>query len=154
MGMLPSSQYGPVAALPISTLSNFSNTAIVARYVMKKVNGDAADDHYFDASTGVFLRPEYITMSRRPGIGRSWYERYSSDVFPSDFLVDNGVKCKPPRYYDTIYEVEDPEGFEVVKNSRKEGMLKHLDNNTPDRLRHREIVEKARLRTLKRDGVD
>lgn len=30
MGMLPSSQYGSVAALPISTLSNFSNTAIVA----------------------------------------------------------------------------------------------------------------------------
>ena len=30
MGMLPSSQYGPVAALPISTLSNFSNTSIVA----------------------------------------------------------------------------------------------------------------------------
>lgn len=30
MGMLPSSQYGPVAALPISTLSKFSNTSIVA----------------------------------------------------------------------------------------------------------------------------
>lgn len=29
MGMLPSSQYGSVAALPISTLSNFSNTSIV-----------------------------------------------------------------------------------------------------------------------------
>jgi hypothetical protein len=30
MGMLPSSQYGSVSALPISTLSNFSNTSIVA----------------------------------------------------------------------------------------------------------------------------
>lgn len=30
MGMLPSSQYGSVAALPISTLSNFSNTSVVA----------------------------------------------------------------------------------------------------------------------------
>lgn len=30
MGMLPSSQYGVVAALPISTLSNFSNTSIVS----------------------------------------------------------------------------------------------------------------------------
>lgn len=29
MGMLPSSQYGPVAALPISTLSNFPNTSVV-----------------------------------------------------------------------------------------------------------------------------
>ena len=30
MGMLPASQYGSVAALPISTLSNFANTSIVA----------------------------------------------------------------------------------------------------------------------------
>lgn len=30
MGILPNSQYGAVAALPISTLSNFPNTAIVA----------------------------------------------------------------------------------------------------------------------------
>lgn len=30
MGVLPNSQYGSVAALPISTLSNFSNTSIVA----------------------------------------------------------------------------------------------------------------------------
>ena len=30
MGMLPSSQYGSVSALPISTLSNFPNTAIVS----------------------------------------------------------------------------------------------------------------------------
>ena len=30
MGILPSSQYGPVASLPISSLSNFSNTSIVA----------------------------------------------------------------------------------------------------------------------------
>lgn len=30
MGMLPSSQYGSVAALPISTLTNYPNTAIVA----------------------------------------------------------------------------------------------------------------------------
>ena len=30
MGMLPSSQYGSVSALPISTLTNFPNTAIVA----------------------------------------------------------------------------------------------------------------------------
>lgn len=30
MGILPNSQYGSVAALPISTLSNFSNTSIVA----------------------------------------------------------------------------------------------------------------------------
>lgn len=134
--------------------ANFATAAYVARYVMKKVNGERADAHYFDSSTGVFLRPEYVTMSRRPGIGSTWYDRFEKDVFPSDFLIVNGVKCKPPRFYDSRYEVSNPEGFEFIKNERKREMLKHLDNNTPDRLRIREIVEKARLKTLKRDGVD
>ena len=30
MGVLPNSQYGSVAALPVSTLSNYSNTAVVS----------------------------------------------------------------------------------------------------------------------------
>lgn len=134
--------------------ANFATAAYVARYIMKKVNGDGADQHYFDSSTGVYLRPEYVTMSRRPGIAGTWYDRFESDVFPSDYLVVNGVKCKPPRYYDTKYEITNPDGYEFIKNSRKAEMLKHLDNNTPDRLKVREVVEKARLATLKRDGVD
>ena len=69
-------------------------------------------------------------------------------------MIVNGVKCKPPRFYDTRYEVTNPEGFEFIKNERKKEMLKHLDEQTPERLQVREIVAKARLKTLKRDGVD
>lgn len=132
----------------------FASAAYVARYIMKKVNGDLADDHYFDPSTGVYLQPEYITMSRRPGIGHSWYKKFETDVFPSDSVIVNGAECKPPRYYDTLYEISNPEGFEFIKNARKAAALLNVDNSTPDRLHHREIVAKARLQTLKRDGVD
>ena len=51
----------------------FQSAAYVARYIMKKVTGDAAEDHYtrIDPETGeVFERvPEFTNMSRRPGIG-------------------------------------------------------------------------------------
>ena len=26
--------------------------------------------------------PEYVVMSRRPGIGRGWLEKFTSDVYP------------------------------------------------------------------------
>lgn len=38
-------------------------------------------------------------MSRRPGLGSGWFDRYQSDAFPSDFLVVDGHKVKPPKYY-------------------------------------------------------
>ena len=64
----------------------FESAAYVARYVMKKVTGKNAQDHYewVHPITGqVYERaPEYVTMSRRPGIGKGWLEKYMSDVFP------------------------------------------------------------------------
>jgi hypothetical protein len=78
----------------------FESSAYVARYIMKKVNGDAADQHYsrFHSLTGELhqLKPEYVTMSRRPGLAKGWYDKFKGDVYPSDFLVHNGVKFKPP----------------------------------------------------------
>ncbi len=65
----------------------FESAAYCARYVTKKVTGVRAHDHYLrwdDDGLAFWLAPEYNTMSRRPGIGRDWYEKYKTDVFPSD----------------------------------------------------------------------
>ena len=68
---------------------------------MKKVTGDLAKDHYeyIDPDTGeiINLKPEYTTMSRRPGLGKGWFEKYKSDVYPDDFVILNGKKMKPPK---------------------------------------------------------
>lgn len=129
----------------------FESAAYVARYCMKKVNGDMADDHYcvVDPDSGrVFkVKPEYATMSRRPGIGRGWYEKYSSDAYPSDYLVVNGVKCKPPRYYDRCFEVDDPDGFSALKQKR-EDFAKLADDNSSDRLLVKEKIQLARAGKL------
>lgn len=133
----------------------FESAAYVARYIMKKINGDAADAHYkwIDPETGeVFQRaPEYTTMSRRPGIGSGWYSKFNSDVYPADFVVMNGKKMKPPKYYDGLYERDDRFAFDELKDARAINAATHLDNNTPDRLKVRHEVQLSRLKRLPRN---
>lgn len=102
----------------------FESAAYVARYAMKKISGEASDWLYevVDEGTGeVHLRErEYATMSRRPGIGRAWFDRYSADVFPADGVVVGGRLQKPPRYYDQLYERMAPEEMGKIKSARAE----------------------------------
>ena len=44
-------------------------------------------------------------MSRKPGIAYDWIRKFKNDVYPNDFVViRGGIKCRPPRYYDNIYD--------------------------------------------------
>jgi hypothetical protein len=82
----------------------FESCAYVARYIMKKQTGEKAEDHYMrwcpETGEGTAIDPEYCTMSRKPGIGKSWIEKYKKDVYPHDYVVINEHKVKPPRFYD------------------------------------------------------
>jgi len=86
-----------------------SSAAYVAGYTMGKVYGHRAAEHYedvLDPATGEITsrRPEFCTMSRRPGIGAWWFRRFGSDLFPHDFAVQDGKKFKVPRYYWTKFQ--------------------------------------------------
>lgn len=116
----------------------FERAAYAARYVCDKINGDKAKPHYerVDQETGEIysLRPEFNLMSRRPGIGSSFYDKFHSEMYPSDTVIVNGRTAKPPRYYDKKFEKYDPESFDLVKIQRElDAELRHLDN-TPARL--------------------
>lgn len=130
----------------------FQSAAYVARYVMKKRTGDEAQDHYeyVDPVTGqVFQRKaEYNCMSRRPGIGSAWFDKFSSDVYPGDFVVVNGKRCKPPRFYDNRFKLVDPLEFEEIQFERIARAEKKLDDNTPSRLYAKEQVALARVGNL------
>jgi hypothetical protein len=82
----------------------FESCAYVARYIMKKQTGEKAEDYYMrwcpETGEGTAIDPEYCTMSRKPGIGKSWIEKYKTDVYPHDYVVINEHKVKPPRFYD------------------------------------------------------
>lgn len=134
---------------------NFQSAAYVARYIMKKRFGDIAEEHYekINPSTGEItqLKPEYTTMSRRPGIGAEWLKKFKTDVYAGDFVVMNGKKMRPPRYYDGQYEITTPEEMRKIKSSRMRNAKKHAWNNTPDRLRVREKIQDVRLTQLPRN---
>lgn len=93
---------------------SFDSAAYVARYVMKKVTGDKADAHYQG------LVPEYITMSRRPGIGSEWFRKYRSDVTSHDRLWVRGHNTRVPRFYDNEWLKIDPAGLALAKIKREE----------------------------------
>lgn len=132
----------------------FESAAYVARYIMKKVTGEGSESHYewCDKETGEVhqLRPEYTTMSRRPGIGKEWFDRFQGDVFPTDEVVIRGKRMKPPKYYDRQYEITDPQGWVEVRRKRLHRAEAHSENNTPARLKVREKVQQSKLDLLPR----
>lgn len=132
----------------------FQSAAYVARYCTKKITGEKAATHYqnVDPYTGEInqLVPEFSRMSRRPGIGREWFQKYKSDVYPGDFCEINGKKMQPPAYYDKLHEELHEEAHRKIIRARKKNGLRYADDNTPERLKVREKVHQARAKTLKR----
>lgn len=134
----------------------FESAAYVARYVMKKVTGRGAAEHYeyVDELGEIKQRtPEFTRMSLKPGIGAEWIKKYKSDVYHGDgsaeVLVD-GMSVKPPRYYDLYLEQLDGVEIDVVKFGRYEKSLSRREDQSPDRLSAREQVAEARLKFKKR----
>jgi hypothetical protein len=128
---------------------NFDTSAYVARYCMSKVTGDLADSHYevYDRDGVVHRRlSEYTDMSRKPGLGSGYYSRFGSEVRAHDSVIVNGREVRPPRFYDTKFELIDPEGFAITKKKRvKMAFLLRADNTT----QRRRVKETLLLRRLK-----
>ena len=107
--------------------------------------------------------PEFTKMSLKPGIAEGWLKKFMSDVYPNDYVVVNGRKCKPPRYYDRkLSELTEDfyfnmagdkvvfSDFDDIQMARELNFLDHLEDNTPERLSTKEQVTQARVDRLKR----
>lgn len=93
--------------------------AYVARYILKKQLGKGAKDYY----SGLGTTPEFITMSRRPGIAHDWFQMYHDDIYNYDKVVYKNSKGKtmfsrPPRYYDDQYSRINTTDFDIIKHNR------------------------------------
>lgn len=129
----------------------FETAAYTARYLMKKVNGDAKEDHYSRVDgDGVIhnIVPEFARMSRRPGIGADWYKSFCADVHNGDFVLYQGRKGRVPTFYDRELDKINPDKLVRLKRVRKVRARKHKLNNTVDRLRVREVCQLTRLKRL------
>lgn len=130
----------------------YQSAAYVARYVMKKIGGDNAPEHYTRRHpvTGEWhvVRHEFAVQSRRPGIGSTWYDKYKSDAFPSDYIIVDGKKHPVPRYYTKKLEEEE---HEAIIRQRKKSALQRKPDNSKERRAVKAAVRDARLQQLKRE---
>ncbi len=137
-------------------LVTYESAGYCARYIMKKQTGKAAETAYIhiDEITGeIYERaPEYSTMSRRPGIGASWYAKYSTDLFPHDYCVVNGHKQSIPAFYATALKGLDEAAYNTIKGKRRR-KANQDENNTPSRLAVRETVRLSKLNRLERSEI-
>ena len=140
----------------------FESAAYVARYVMKKVTGKKAVDHYGG------LIPEYTTMSRGSkklgtgGIGKGWFDKFYTDVYPRDAVITRGYLSRPPRFYDNLYARKDRSTMELIKINREnngfrfvndvlsDGRVIRVNDSCDSRLAVKEICKLAEISTLKR----
>lgn len=131
----------------------FESAAYVARYVLKKVTGEKAEAHYAGR------KPEYITMSRRPGIGKEWIKKFNGDVYPHDRVIVRGVSTRPPRFYDDQLQKSDPALMALLKMERSKnekyvtdtlsnGKVVVESDSSLRRLAVKEEVKKAQLKNL------
>lgn len=137
--------------------ATFESAAYVARYVTKKITGEKALDHYnqINHQTGEILSeriPEFVTMSRRPGVGKLWFDRFTKDVYPSDEVIIRGKRFKPPKYYNTQYEKLFPDDYAKIKAARISAAknIPELEK-TWERLQVKETIQKQRFEQLKRN---
>lgn len=136
----------------------FDSAVYCAKYALKKINisehsSPEARKEFerryvvYDENGEVYERDvEFAVMSRRPGIGANYYERFGAEVRSHDSVIVNGREVRPPRFYDVRSESIAPEAFALVKAARKREAVKDSvkADNTPERLRVKEILlEKA-----------
>ena len=119
----------------------------VTGYITKAVRGkeDEVKAYYGERL------PPFTLMSRRPGIGRGWYDKYKKEVAQWDTVISDGVEVKAPKAYDKYLETEFPERFAQLKGKRKAAVK--YEETSDVRLDKKRRVKIAQLRTFSKKGV-
>lgn len=125
----------------------------VARYSLKKVNGESALAHYqrVNTETGeVFpIIKEYLAASQ--GLGLAHFEEYHQQMYLRDSVIVDGKEAPIPKYYDRKLESLNQQWLEDIKEKRKQKALLRKDDNTPQRLAVKKEIKQAQVNLLKRD---
>lgn len=143
----------------------FESAAYCARYIMKKQKGtrteknkekyDEYEEKYklVDTETGELhlQEKEFCLMSRRPGIGAEWVEKFKTDT-DKDYITIRGKKMSLPKYYDKI--LEEMHGEDMDKRKLERFKKRNKEDMTYERLAVREKVKEAQLKQLPRNYED
>lgn len=110
--------YEPFGRIVLSPCS-WETCAYTARYTAKKSN--TLFPEFYERFN---LEAPFTLMSRRPGIGRQYYEDHKDTLYDYRYInipgQEGGLKFTAPRYFDRILETENPELLETQKKLRRE----------------------------------
>lgn len=137
---------------------SWETCAYTARYVTKKLNGKAAD--FYDLHN---IEREFSLMSRKPGIGAQYFEDHP-DCMNYEYINvrtdEGGKKFRPPKYYDRLFDIENPGELEKIKKIRKQMAEDAKDMElTGTSLRYidylgvKDRAKKAQVKVLKRSVI-
>lgn len=100
---------------------DWESIAYVSRYTIDKLNGKL--DYVYEKFN---IEKEFSLMSRRPGIGKQFYEDHKSEISTQDkFYIKGRNGARPftiPRYYSNLYAVEFPDRADQIKEQNKKFM--------------------------------
>lgn len=134
----------------------FQSASYVARYCMKKMKGPIADEHYgayTNLETGEIIsrEPEFALMSRRPAIGREWYENWKDEILNNGNVIVNGHIQATPKYYERLAENEGDPRLPPAKRKRREHAASRWEDNIGQRLISKEICLKQKTQILTKE---
>ena len=100
----------------------FASAAYVARYCMKKITDNTDKRIYWENGK----HPEFVRMSRRPGIGSDYFEEHYEAIYKNDEMIFKNyhgetITVKPPKAWDKKMKELHPEWWFNIQRSRKEG---------------------------------
>ena len=133
----------------------WQSCSYTARYVMKKLKGKDSKEIY--ELLGII--PEFVRMSRNPGIGRSYFEKNKAEIYQTDELfIEDGkgkvLTLKPVKYFDRLFDLDSPEAMQAIKLQRKKNaIISEKNRETKTNLTKKEytkIKEINKIESLKK----
>jgi hypothetical protein len=135
------------------------SASYVSRYVTKKINGSKKEEHYeqLNPETGeLFMMPqEFATMSRKPGIGVPFFNKYQSDFYDGKMHIKKSGKTlirKIPKHFEKLLEKKHPELVADLKQERQNYLLDYIKTHPEERTPERRAT-KAKYFALTRASV-
>ena len=159
--------------------ANIKTALYISGYIGKKiygtkdtdgfyVSGGSKNTHYnkVDKETGevLIIHKEYMTMSKKPGLGHSFFTKFTTDLFPDGkILVPSAGTLQEypvPQYFFNKLAETNPNLFIQSRDLRLERALeyelKHKNESSPERLRTKAFIAKKEKNKLGRplDGIE
>lgn len=117
-----------------------ASAAYVAKYNVKSFGKEYCDED------GAVLQRPFLRMSRRPGIGARWLDRFAEDM-RNGYLVEDGREGRVPRAYMRRLAREKPLLAEQVSyKSYKHAVLSGAEASDPARLAAGEVIALQKVR--------